>query len=215
MDQTWSFVGKAFLWSVGIFFILGAIGQFQSPSSGVGIPLLIAGLVLLPPVRARSAGYLPPIRTMFIVLVGFGTFAAMSGGEKLKPKDAAQAVADSDARAKAEAVAAEEQRKKDAACKAELQCWAEKHHIAATIACRPRIERLSKWQFEWTDGWLESKFSRFKWKDQAKGLVVYVGDRIKFQNGFGAWQYAVYKCVYDPTNDAVLDVEALPGRLPD
>lgn len=110
--------------------------------------------------------------------------------------------------------AAEAERRKEADCKTDLQCWGDKHSIKASFACRPYVERLAKYQYEWTDGWLESKFSRFKWKNKAKGQLTYVGDRIKFQNGFGAWQFAVYTCDYDPVAELVLNVEAAPGRLP-
>lgn len=75
------------------------------------------------------------------------------------------------------------------------------------------IERLAKFQFEWADGWLEPNFSHYRWADQEKGLVTYLGDKIKFQNGFGAWQHYVYSCDYDPASDSILDVGGAPGRL--
>lgn len=113
------------------------------------------------------------------------------------------------------ATAVEADRKKDADCKSDLQCWGNKHGIKASFACRPFVERLAKYQFEWTDGWLESKFSRFRWKNKANGQITFVGDKIKFQNGFGAWQFATYSCDYDPIADVVLNVDATPGRLPE
>jgi hypothetical protein len=130
--------------------------------------------------------------------------------------EAAEAKRKQDEQAERERVAAAEaERKKDADCKTDLQCWGDKHSIKASFACRPYVERLAKYQFEWTDGWLDTKFSRYRWKNKSKGQVTYVGDKIKFQNGFGAWQFATYTCDYDPVADVVLNVDATAGRLPE
>jgi hypothetical protein len=100
-------------------------------------------------------------------------------------------------------------------CSMDLHCWGEKHAIEATFACKPLVERLAKYQFEWTDGWLDTKFTKYGWNDQNTGVVTYVGDKIKFQNGFGAWQYMTYRCDYNPNTKTVANVDAAPGRLPD
>jgi hypothetical protein len=83
----------------------------------------------------------------------------------------------------------------------------------ATVRCRPWVERLAKNDFEWTDGRLEPKFSHYQWKDQKAGVVTYVGDKIKYQNGFGAWVHHIYECDLDARGEQVLDVRAQPGRL--
>lgn len=103
---------------------------------------------------------------------------------------------------------------KNVACREDLQCWGDKHSIGAAIRCRAPVEKLAKYSFEWTDGWLEPKFSRFRWASKSAGTVTYVGDKIKFQNGFGAFQFYTYFCDYDPDHEVVLDVRAVPGRLP-
>lgn len=102
----------------------------------------------------------------------------------------------------------------DAQCKQDLACWAERHQVGATVRCTRVVERLAKNDFEWTDGMLEPKFSHYRWKDQAKGVVTYIGDRIKYQNGFGAWIHHTYECDYQPDGEVVLDARASPGRLP-
>ena len=101
-----------------------------------------------------------------------------------------------------------------AACKKQLGCWAEKNLIEATFACRPRIERMAQYQFEWTDGFFEPKMSHYRWKDPSAGVVTYIGDKIKFQNGFGGWQYYMYFCDYDSSTKAVTDIRLEEGRLP-
>jgi hypothetical protein len=90
----------------------------------------------------------------------------------------------------------------------------ERYGFSAARHCRASIERLAKYQHEWTDSWHEEKFYRMRWADQAAGTVTYVGDRVKFQNGFGAWQYMTYQCTYDPIGERVLAAKAEPGRLP-
>lgn len=98
-------------------------------------------------------------------------------------------------------------------CKKELACWGEKYSVDAQVDCHPRIERMAKYDVEWTDGFLEQKFSRYKWKDQAQGHITYFGDKAKFQNGFGAFQNIIYACDYDTMNKEVLDVQVAEGRL--
>ena len=67
----------------------------------------------------------------------------------------------------------------------------------------------------WTDGWLEKKFSHYRWRDQEAGILTYIGDKIRFQNGFGAWQNHVYECdvTIPGSRPFVLEVRAQPGRL--
>lgn len=98
-------------------------------------------------------------------------------------------------------------------CRKTLQCWGDKHSISAGVYCSDYVEKLAQYSHEWTDGFLEPKFSHFRWKDQSKGQVTFIGDKIKFQNGFGAFQNHVYECDWDPETETVLDVRARPGRL--
>lgn len=98
-------------------------------------------------------------------------------------------------------------------CRINLSCWGDKHRIAVSVYCVDYIERLAKYDHEWTDGWLELKFSRFVWDDRQMGSLTYIGDQIKFQNGFGAWIPHTYYCSFDPFKQQVLEVQAMPGRL--
>lgn len=95
----------------------------------------------------------------------------------------------------------------------DLDCLASKARSAASIACREPVESLSKYTFEWTDGFLEQKFDNWRWKDRGRGVVTYYGDHIRFQNGFGAWQDSVYECDVNVSDGVVLAVRAAPGRL--
>lgn len=89
---------------------------------------------------------------------------------------------------------------------------AEKHLAEANTYCANRVERLAQYDFEWTDGWLELKFPRYL-PSEKPGVIIYVGDKIKFQNGFGAWQPHIYVCEFNTTTNAVIDASASPGRL--
>lgn len=101
----------------------------------------------------------------------------------------------------------------DAECRKTLACWAERHTADAAVRCRRPVETLAKNNFEWTDGVLEPKFSHYRWKNQATGEVTYIGDKIKYQNGFGAWIFHTYECDLDASGQKVTDVRASPGRI--
>lgn len=101
----------------------------------------------------------------------------------------------------------------DVACRRELQCWGDRNLLRAAVACQGEIERLANFDFEWTDGWLEPKFSKMAWTDRNAGTITYWGDKIRFQNGFGAWQTVSYKCIFNTATNRMVAVEAWPGRL--
>lgn len=101
----------------------------------------------------------------------------------------------------------------DAECMKTLECWGEKHFINAAVYCEKPIERLAQYSVEWTDGIGSPKFGYYRWKDQPKGYITYIGDKLKLQNGFGAWSNYIYECDFDPANNAVLDVRASQGML--
>lgn len=98
-------------------------------------------------------------------------------------------------------------------CKLDLKCWAKEHDSDAIFASELLIERFAKYEFEWTSGFMESKISRYAWKNKSRYTLSYFGDKIKFQNGFGAWQNMIYQIDYDPINEKLLNVSVSPGRL--
>jgi hypothetical protein len=118
-------------------------------------------------------------------------------------------VAEEASREKARLARLEEDR-----CKGDLTCWAEKHMPAGSVYCRSLVERLAKNDFQWFDGFLEPKFSHYRWADKDRGLITYIGDRIKYQNGFGAWIIHTYECDFDPGTKQPVTVRATPGQLP-
>ncbi|MDS9676838.1 hypothetical protein RME04_05755 [Pseudomonas aeruginosa] len=101
----------------------------------------------------------------------------------------------------------------DATCKKGLQCWGDKFNVSAGVYCKEPVARLAKYTARWTDGMLEPKFSHFRWLDKSQGTITYIGDKIEFQNGFGAFQKHIYECDFDPARTQVLDVRVHPGQL--
>ncbi len=116
--------------------------------------------------------------------------------------------AEDKAKAEAEAKAEEE------ACRKEIECWGEKAHTVAAFACPHLVERLAKFDFEWTDGWTEPKFSHFRWRDIEAGTVTVIGDKIKMQNGFGAWSHMIYECDIDPVSKEALATNDISNQSP-
>ena len=105
------------------------------------------------------------------------------------------------------------EQREDMLCKQSLDCFASKYQGRAGTDCRGPVERLAKNSFEWTTGALDARFPRAKWLDQSASTVTYVGDTIKFQNGFGAWIIHTVECDYDPQARVVLGVRANAGQL--
>ena len=99
-------------------------------------------------------------------------------------------------------------------CKKSLQCWASKFIRDASWECSPQVERLAKFDFKWTDSSQGSHFTHFRWKSESQQTVTYIGDGLRFQNGFGAWTYMTYFCDYDPLTKRVMQVNVVEGRMP-
>lgn len=106
------------------------------------------------------------------------------------------------------------QAKESELCKTNIQCWGKKHRLDATFASEKMIERMAKYQYEWTVNMFRDRLIRFKWRNKPDLTVTYIGDKIKFQNAFGAWQNMIYYVDYDPINKKVLDIRLQNGRLP-
>ena len=98
-------------------------------------------------------------------------------------------------------------------CRKDLICWGERHLALADVYCSEEIERQARFKATWLDGWLEAKFSYYEWLDKEKGTLTMIGDKLEFQNGFGAQVNMVYQCDVDPIGETVLAVRIGEGRL--
>lgn len=107
----------------------------------------------------------------------------------------------------------EQVKAQEEACRQSAQCTGRRFKGAAEAPCAHAVEALAKFDYKWTNGFGERKFTRYDWANKEAGLLLYQGDSIQFQNGFGAFQRHVYECVYDPGNKRVVTVEARPWAL--
>lgn len=119
--------------------------------------------------------------------------------EQLAALDAAQAAED----------ARIAKQRADEACRQDVGCWSKPFLIDAQVKCADAVERLAKWQYEWTNSFLgERKFLDPVWTDANHKTFVLAGHAIKMQNGFGAWRKVAYLCVFDPSTGTA-DASAL------
>ena len=95
-------------------------------------------------------------------------------------------------------------------CITDLQCARERDdwRIAAEILCGRQIEDLARFDYDWTNGFGEPKFSRIALA--GTDALLYKGDRLQFQNGFGAWQRMTYSCIFNPIDEHVIEVAVDP-----
>ena len=106
-----------------------------------------------------------------------------------------------------------ERKKQEETCEKDRQCRLEKYAFAATSACQVVVEQLAKYEYEWLDGFTDQKFSAIRWSDFDAGVILVAGDKIKLQNGFGAYQNHKYGCEINVVAGDVVDVFIEPGRL--
>ncbi|MEX1199763.1 MAG: hypothetical protein WEB02_03140 [Methylophaga sp.] len=74
---------------------------------------------------------------------------------------------------------------------------------AVEVVCPDVIESLAKWDYEWTDGWLDFKFDTQHYKTNQVDVFRFRGNKLKLQNGFGAWANVTYYC----------DVDFISGKI--
>jgi hypothetical protein len=79
---------------------------------------------------------------------------------------------------------------------------------AASFPCQKAVEKLASYSYEWTDGFFETKFNSYSTKTLTPGILIIKGDKIKFQNGFGAWKIMRYQCAFDVQTGEVIDASA-------
>ncbi|WP_411839259.1 hypothetical protein [Paracoccus sp. ME4] len=153
-----------------------------------------------------------------LFIVGLIVFAAISGGEDTPNQQEAgvtpdqQPMSDEDAAKKA-ALSDDADTVTTEDCQNDIQCWGERAIAAGSYDCTEQVERHARHDLEWTDGWLEGKFSHFRWVDQNTGTITLIGDKIMFQNGFGAFTNMIYECDWNQTTETLVDVRVREGRI--
>ncbi|HCC1233134.1 TPA: hypothetical protein M4R04_003364, partial [Salmonella enterica subsp. enterica serovar Paratyphi C] len=67
----------------------------------------------------------------------------------------------------------------------DTQCNFDNNMVDAVTKCKPLVEHAAKYEFEWTDGLLDPMFSHAR-IDSKKNQLTFIGDKVKFTNGFNA-----------------------------
>lgn len=94
----------------------------------------------------------------------------------------------------------------------DTQCLFDKYFVKASTPCRQLVEKSSKYDFEWTDGIVKPMFTQAINKS-AKNQLTYIGDRVKFTNGFNAKTTMTYACTYDWKANELVDFKISEGKL--
>lgn len=97
-------------------------------------------------------------------------------------------------------------------CNKTLDCWA-KRHSSSLEQCTKAIEKLTLFDFRWTDPLLESKYTKYRWHSVAAHTITYSGDSLLVQNAQGAFVRTAYECDYDPIGNQAISARVWPGRL--
>ena len=97
-------------------------------------------------------------------------------------------------------------------CRQNLSCWADRHLLVATQACRGRLETI-KSSYHWTEEINTLLFPRYRWHDPGRATLTYTGDKLQFQDPSGEWINMAYECDFDPAAKTVLHVRARAGSL--
>lgn len=92
------------------------------------------------------------------------------------------------------------------------QCIADEYMGYAVGPCKREVERRAKYGVEWDDGFLVVTLSGYKFDESGK-IISYFGDKVRFQNGFGAWSNMVYQCDFDTETESLIAVDVMEGRL--
>lgn len=119
--------------------------------------------------------------------------------EEQRIKAAEKAAQDAALAAEKEQQAKEEEAK----CLDDAHCYASKHK-AGDYICKVAVENSAQYQFKWTDGITEPKFSSYSWYDKNRKLVTLYGHRAQAQNGFGAFKNIEYSCTFNADTGEVL-----------
>jgi len=98
-------------------------------------------------------------------------------------------------------------------CGDDLDCLYREHKIDIAVQCSKAVERLALNSFKWTNAWHEDEFPYYRWKNKEQRTIVAMGDKIQYQNGFGAYINHRYYCRYDLNTKRAVKVEAEAGRF--
>lgn len=98
-------------------------------------------------------------------------------------------------------------------CETDLTCMGNRFMQEAVEQCKALIESWATYEHRWTTDFILPIFSEFRWKDEEKRQITFVGDRIIFRSATDAWHNHIYECNYDSLNHDVMGVHVRAGML--
>ena len=72
--------------------------------------------------------------------------------------------------------------------------------VKADMLCKERIEKMAKSDLKWDEGREKPLLEMYEWKDKAKGIIAYSGNKAKIQMPSGDYVRESYECDIDPHN---------------
>lgn len=76
---------------------------------------------------------------------------------------------------------------------------------SAAAHCARPIERLNSYDVRWTYNSSHPMFSQAHWLSDGHGAIEYLGDRVEFEDKYGAYVNVVYACDLASDNRTVLN----------
>ncbi|WP_078000337.1 hypothetical protein [Edwardsiella tarda] len=92
------------------------------------------------------------------------------------------------------------------------ECLFNKYLFDAITSCKPLVERSAKYEYEWTDGMLTPAFSHYR-LNAKDHQMTFIGDKVKFANGFNAKSTMIYSCTINLKTKKVIDFNIEQGKL--
>lgn len=92
------------------------------------------------------------------------------------------------------------------------ECLFSKYWPEVAPKCRKLVENASKFEHEWTDGMLTPMFSHFRNAAPTKQMT-FIGDKVKFTNGFNAKTTMTYSCTYDLKKKSIVGFDIKSGKI--
>ncbi|ELW9535366.1 zinc ribbon domain-containing protein [Enterobacter roggenkampii] len=123
---------------------------------------------------------------LIVLAVGFGVYMASGDDEQAK---AAQNCSNTD-----------------------TQCNFDQNLVDAVTKCKPLIQQAAKYEYEWTDSLVDTIFSHGR-IDSKKNQLTYIGDKVRFTNGFNAKVNMTYACTMDLKSKEIVGLKVTEGKL--
>ena len=104
-----------------------------------------------------------------------------------------------------------------AACSAgDLQCKARAFMVQADVLCKERIEKMATSDLRWDMERSKPLLENYDWKDKAKGIIAYSGDKAQIQMPSGEYVTEKYECDINPDdkNAPLVDVKVMLEKTP-